>query len=69
MAPAGTPPDVITRIAVEIATAVRDPEFSAKLSAFGVDPLGNTPDEYKAMLAHDLSIWAEAVEVAGVRQQ
>jgi len=69
MAPAGTPPDLITRIAAEIATAVRDPEFSARLSAYGVDPLGNTPDEYKAMLAHDIAIWAEAVEVAGVRQQ
>ena len=69
MAPAGTPRDIIDRIAHEIAVAVKDPKFAAQLADFGVDPLGNTPAEYKAMLANDIPIWAEAVDVAGVKQQ
>jgi hypothetical protein len=32
------------------------------------DPLGNSPAEYKAMLAKDIAIWAEAVDVAGLKQ-
>jgi tripartite-type tricarboxylate transporter receptor subunit TctC len=69
MAPAGTPPDIIARIATEIANAAKDPKFASKLAAYGVDPLGNTPDEYKAMLANDITIWTEAVDIAGIKQQ
>jgi tripartite-type tricarboxylate transporter receptor subunit TctC len=69
MAPAGTPQPIIEKVAAEIAAAVKDPKFAAQLSEFGVDPLGNTPAEYKAMLAADIATWAEAVEVAGVKQQ
>jgi tripartite-type tricarboxylate transporter receptor subunit TctC len=69
MAPAGTPQDVIDRIAHEVAVAVKDPKFVAQLTDYGVDPLGNTPAEYRAMLANDIPTWAEAVEVAGVKQQ
>lgn len=69
MAPAGTPQEIIDRIAREMAIAVKDPQFSAQLVKFGVDPLGNTPAEYKATLASDIEIWAKAVELAGVKQQ
>lgn len=68
MAPAGTPQDIIDKVAHEIAAAVKDPKFAAQLADYGVDPLGNTPAEYKAMLASDIPIWAEAVDVAGVKQ-
>jgi tripartite-type tricarboxylate transporter receptor subunit TctC len=69
MAPADTPRPVVDRIAAEIAEAVKDPKFSARLSEFGVDPLGNSPSEYGAMLAADIATWTEAVEAAGVKQQ
>jgi tripartite-type tricarboxylate transporter receptor subunit TctC len=69
MAPADTPKPIVEKIAAAIAAAVRDPKFSARLSEFGVDPLGNSPDEYREMLARDVAIWAEAVDIAGVRQQ
>ena len=68
MAPAGTPPEIIEKIANEIARAVKDPKFKEQLVQYGVDPLGNSPAEYKAMLAKDIAIWAEAVAVAGLKQ-
>lgn len=69
MAPAGTPPEIIDLMAKELATAVKDPKFAAQLVGYGVDPLGDTPAEYAAMLAKDIRLWAEAVEIAGVKQQ
>ena len=69
MAPAGTPQDIVDKVAHEVAVAVKDPGFAARLSDYGVDPLGDTPAEYKAMLAHDISMWTEALDVAGVKQQ
>jgi tripartite-type tricarboxylate transporter receptor subunit TctC len=68
MAPAGTAPEIIEKIANEIARAVKDPAFRTQLIQYGVDPLGNSPAEYKAMLAKDIAIWAEAVDVAGLKQ-
>ena len=67
MAPAGTPKPVVDRIAAEVARAVKDPKFAERLTAFGVDPLGNTPAEFAALIQREIPVWAEAVEIAGVK--
>jgi len=68
MAPAKTPKPIVDKIAATLVAAVKDPEFSARLSKFGVDPLGSTPTEYEAMLKRDVATWKEAVNVAGLKQ-
>ena len=69
MAPAGTPKPIVDKIAAAMAAAVKDPKFAARLSEFGVDPLGNSPAEFGATLARDIATWSEAVEIAGVKQK
>jgi tripartite-type tricarboxylate transporter receptor subunit TctC len=67
MAPAGTPRAIVDRISGEIARATRDPAFVERLSRYGVDPLGDTPEAFAAMIAADIALWSEAVNVAGVK--
>src|SRR5262249_43922421 len=55
MAPAATPRDTIDRIAKEVSRAAKDAAFAERLAAFGVDPLGNTPEEFAAMIAADIA--------------
>ena len=69
MAPAGTPKEIVDKISNEIAKAVKEPQFREQLINYGADPLGDTPAEYGAMLKKDITIWAEAVDVAGAKQQ
>jgi tripartite-type tricarboxylate transporter receptor subunit TctC len=69
MAPAGTPKDVIDRIAKDVVRAVKDPKVAERLASFGVDPLGNSPAEFAAMIAADIPFWAEAVKIAGVQEK
>jgi len=69
MAPAGTPKPIIDRIAKEVVAAVKDAKFSERLVTFGVDPLGNRPDEFAAMIASDIPQWSEAVRTAGLKPQ
>ena len=69
MAPAGTPPQTIERIASEVERAAKDPAFAERLGRLGVDPLGNTPAEFAALIAADIPLWAEAVKIAGVKEQ
>jgi tripartite-type tricarboxylate transporter receptor subunit TctC len=65
----GTPQDVIDKVAQEMAKAAKDPKFIERLAGFGADAQGNTPQEFAKMIADDVVLWAEAVEVAGVKQQ
>jgi tripartite-type tricarboxylate transporter receptor subunit TctC len=66
MAPAGTPKSIVTRIAAEVGNATKDPMIVERLTAFGVDPVGNTPAEFSAMVRADIELWAEAVKLAGL---
>jgi len=69
LAPAGTPTEIRDRIAQEVARAVQDPKFVERLASFGVDPLGNSPEAFAAMIAADIGFWAEAVKIAGVQEK
>jgi tripartite-type tricarboxylate transporter receptor subunit TctC len=69
MAPAQTPKPIIDRIAAEVARAVKDPAFAERLTKFGVDPLGNSPEEFAKLIQQEIPVWIEAVEIAGVKTQ
>lgn len=69
MGPAGLPQAIVDKIAKEMGGAVKNPTFAQRLDKFGVEPLGNTPAEYKSMLAEDMDDWAKALKLAGISQQ
>lgn len=65
MAPAGTPKPIVDKIAAEMARAVKDAKFAERLIAYGVDPLGNSPAEFTQLIAAEIPLWIEAVNLAG----
>jgi tripartite-type tricarboxylate transporter receptor subunit TctC len=67
MAPAGTPKAIVDRIATEAGKATKDPKIVEQLAAFGVDPLGNSPAEFAAMVRADIELWAHAVKLADLQ--
>jgi tripartite-type tricarboxylate transporter receptor subunit TctC len=66
MAPAGTPREIIDRIATEISRALRDPGVAARLSTAGVGLVGGNPDDFATTIARDIPLWGEAVRLAGI---
>jgi tripartite-type tricarboxylate transporter receptor subunit TctC len=68
VAPATTPRETVDKIAGEISRAVKDPQFAGRLKAVGADPLGNTPDEFAALIKADTATWADAVAVTGLNK-
>ena len=68
VAPAGTPKEVIDKAAKVVIDAVKDPKFAEKLAGYGVDPLGNTPEQFANELNGDVALWARALEAAGIKQ-
>jgi tripartite-type tricarboxylate transporter receptor subunit TctC len=69
MAPAATPKEIIDKLANEVAVAVKDPAVVERLVSYGVDPLGDRPEQFAATIAADISLWADAVKMAGVAFQ
>ena len=69
MAPAQTPKPIVDRIAVEVDRAVKDKAFAERLTKFGVDPLGNSPEAFVKLIQAEIPLWIEAVEIAGVKTQ
>jgi tripartite-type tricarboxylate transporter receptor subunit TctC len=67
MAPAGTPKPIVDRIAMEVGKATRDSTIINQLVNLGVDPLGNTPEQFAEMISADAQLWAEAVRLAGLQ--
>ncbi|MGQ0654372.1 MAG: Bug family tripartite tricarboxylate transporter substrate binding protein [Betaproteobacteria bacterium] len=67
MAPAGTPPDVIEKIAGECARALRAPDVRERLRGLGADPVGNTPAELGAMLKREYAFWGDFIRKQGIR--
>jgi tripartite-type tricarboxylate transporter receptor subunit TctC len=68
MAPAGTPKEIVDKIAAAVTSAVKDPKFAARLRNFGANPVGSTPKEYKKVIASDIALWGEAVKLAGIER-
>lgn len=66
MAPAGTPNSVVKRIAMEVGRLAKEQNFQEKLRNLGVEAVGSSPDEFAAMIAADVALWAGAVRIAGL---
>jgi tripartite-type tricarboxylate transporter receptor subunit TctC len=67
LAPTGTPAPIIQRLAQEVAKAVREPATAERLRSIGVEPVGNTPEEFAEYLRKDAPVWRDAVKAAGIK--
>jgi tripartite-type tricarboxylate transporter receptor subunit TctC len=67
MAPAGTPKAIVQLLQRETAKALKLPDVSEKLKEFGLDPVGNTPEEHAAQLRADLERWAKVAKAAKIK--
>ncbi|HET9734130.1 MAG TPA: tripartite tricarboxylate transporter substrate binding protein [Burkholderiales bacterium] len=66
-APAGTPKEIVQKLATGIQRATRDPETSRRLLEQGAVPVGNTPEEFAKLVREEVARWAEVVKVSGAR--
>jgi tripartite-type tricarboxylate transporter receptor subunit TctC len=67
IAPAGTPPAVLAKIQREVSEAINSPELKAKFAAQIMEPVGNSPAEFKAQIDADLARWTPVIKAAGIK--
>jgi tripartite-type tricarboxylate transporter receptor subunit TctC len=69
-APGGTSAQLVDRINHDLASVAKRPEIIQKyFTAFGLDPVADTPSEFVATIRADVKITAEMVKAAGVQPQ
>jgi tripartite-type tricarboxylate transporter receptor subunit TctC len=67
LAPAGTPRPVIARLHAETVKAIRDPQVEQRLRAGRIFVIGNTPEEFAAMMRADNAAWGRVIRETGVK--
>jgi tripartite-type tricarboxylate transporter receptor subunit TctC len=68
LAPAGTPKEIIERIARATRAAVAEPVFQRMLIDAGIEPaLDSNPEEFRRSLAADVALWRPVVKALGLK--
>jgi tripartite-type tricarboxylate transporter receptor subunit TctC len=65
MGPAGTPRDIIERLADASNAAAKLPDVIATLKVQGFDIVGGSPEEFAAFIRDDLAKWTRVAAAAG----
>ena len=68
-APAGTPSDIIDRLAASATKALASEELRSKIRSNGGDPIVMGPKEFADYLAKDIRRWADVIKAAGIKPQ
>ena len=69
LARAGTPPMVVNLLHREIARYLHSPEAKERLLKAGIEAVGNTPQEFAAMIRDDIRIKGKIIREAGIRME
>jgi len=68
-APAGTPKDIVNKLAVEIARIIKLPEVRKGLESEGADFVGDTPEELTAFVKQEIAKWGKVAKQAGLKAE
>jgi tripartite-type tricarboxylate transporter receptor subunit TctC len=69
LAPAGTPKDIVEKLAASVAQALRVAEVRERLDQDGAEPIGNSPAEFATLIRSELTKWAGIARAANIRAE
>jgi tripartite-type tricarboxylate transporter receptor subunit TctC len=68
LAPAGTPADVVDRLAAASLAALKEPAFHDKLRTLGFEVIGHGPDGLRQRIAEEVPRFRELITKAGIER-
>jgi tripartite-type tricarboxylate transporter receptor subunit TctC len=66
LAPAGTPPEILSKVNADIRKAMALPDVKQQLEAQGLQAAGGSPAQFDAYMRAETEKWAKAIKAAGV---
>jgi tripartite-type tricarboxylate transporter receptor subunit TctC len=67
IAPGRTAEAVVAKIQREVAAAIFTPEIRGKLAAQFMEPVGSSPEQFRAHIAAEIARWAPVIQAANIR--
>ncbi len=67
LAPTATPREIVNRLAAAVAKIVRTDEMKQRMLAQGLEPVGNTPEQFAQLIKIELPKWAKVVQASGAK--
>jgi tripartite-type tricarboxylate transporter receptor subunit TctC len=69
VAPARTPPEIVTQLNGELRKIIDNPDVKAKLKNVGFEAFSSTPDELASFIKLQLDKWGKMVADAGIKRR
>lgn len=66
-APAATPRAIVLKLNQQIAARLRTPDLKSKLTAQGMEVVGNSPEQFAAYIREKIEKWTRVVKPSGAR--
>jgi len=67
LAPAKAPAAIVGRLHHETVKALALPDLRAKLADLGGEAIGNSPDEFGAIIKSEIPKWAKVIKESGIK--
>ena len=67
IAPGGMPKAMIDKINKDVVAIIRQPDVGQKLAALLMEPVGSTPEEFRARIDGEIARWAPIIKAAHVK--
>ena len=65
--PAGMPADAVAKVHAAAVKALATPQVRERFASLGVQPVGDTPEQFGAVIREDLARWSRVIKSAGVK--
>ena len=67
LAPAGTPPEIVNRLAAAAQQGLKDAPTRKRLEEMGTEPVGDSPTQFRAFVQAEITKWSTFVKQSGIK--
>ena len=69
VAPAATPREIVVKLNKDVRAALALPDLRARLVAQGLDPVGDSPEQFATYIRAEAAKWAKVVKATGAKPE
>jgi tripartite-type tricarboxylate transporter receptor subunit TctC len=67
LAPAATPPEIVSRLSEQVMKAFADKDFRQRMYSQGVEPVGDSPEQFRAFIVAENERWGAVIRQLGLK--